>query len=498
MVNTKIQLATTKRMPQMRHELSSFFADMEEGERCSNVERIVTSYRHPWDVYAELLQNSVDAIFEAKKGLHAQDAAWRGKIEIVVDSEKCKITVADNGIGIPHDKIGQVIVLGRSLKRERHEGRYGFMGFGLTFVAFQTSYLLIESVHDGIKSARGYRNLYEYVFKHGSLPDAEKKPKPQPTAESRGTKIEIDFRHVELRQDRQADLDKLFGYADNAKLFECILRTKTAAGNSEFLFNRKPPCEIDITAALNGKTYQIPFRYLGMLEILSALEVDEKQCYEYSKFEQLIAITEHEAKMERERKRRVKAIRFAADSPLKVGERSPISASFYIFATSKDYINRYNEKILQIESDAPEGVTNGAILSLDGMPTSIKLSSESKPWNHPSYLPFTVIIDAQSLQSDLDAGRKGITSYRASQLLNEADRLLKEKKFLQYRRYVTDAALVPPIMSNAKDTMKETVDRDKRRNSAASLSQQWFPPLEEQEVIALFMELIGRERLDGY
>lgn len=30
----------------------------------SNIERIISSYRHVWDIYTELLQNSADAIIE--------------------------------------------------------------------------------------------------------------------------------------------------------------------------------------------------------------------------------------------------------------------------------------------------------------------------------------------------------------------------------------------------------------------------------------------------
>jgi hypothetical protein len=109
-------------------------------------------------------------------------------------------------------------------------------------------------------------------------------------------------------------------------------------------------------------------------------------------------------------------------------------------------------------------------------------------------------VDAQYLHKELDAGRKGITTYRATQLLSKVDDIIKQKKLDQYRRYVIDATKsfdVRNMIGNAKDLMEEKVNQNKIRKGT-TLSQQWFPPQEEQEVIALFMELVGMEKICGY
>ncbi len=482
----------------MEHELRSHFTQVEDNERRSNIERIVTSYRHPWDIYAELLQNSIDAIFEAKQTLYSNQPEWKGKIKIVVDSERRSLKISDNGIGIPFNRIGAVIVLGRSLKRENRQGsRYGFMGFGLTFVAFQSSYIKIESVYQGQKSSRSYRDLYTYVFKNGELPDAEENATPENVTDSHGTTIYIDFdsAYPRLPQAMQDDLDRVFSsYAENSKLFECILRTRTAVGNTECLFGKKPPCDIEIIAHLNGKEVKVPFRYLDLLEVLKEFNITS--IYKLSNFEQLMEVTSREQAAARERKRKVDAIWYTTEEPMELGKvGDKIKANFYIFATSKFRLNDYNTKVLTLESEAVEELSNGVFLSLDGMPTSIRLDS----WSHSSYLPFTVIVDAQYLHKDLDAGRKGITHYRAKQLLSEAERLIKEKKLNQYRRHVVDATRDPDDhnIRNAKDLMGEKVDINKTRKGTI-LSQQWFPPQEEQEVIALFIELVGIKKICGY
>ena len=482
------------------HELHSQFAKVEEDERRSNIERIVTSYRHPWDIYAELLQNSIDAIFEAKQTLYPNKPEWKGKIEIVVDSEKRSLKISDNGIGIPPERISEVIVLGRSLKRENSQGgRYGFMGYGLTFVAFQSSYIKIESTYQEQKSSRSYKDLYAYVFKNEALPDAVENATPKNVKDSHGTTIYIDFdsAYPKLPQAMQDDLDKVFGYyVKNPKLFECILRTRTAVGNTECFFGNKPPCDIEVIAHLNGKEVEVPFKYLDLLEVLEESGIKPDRCRKLSDFEQMIGLTESDPLAEQDRKRKVPAIWYATKDPLEIGERDPkIKANFYIFVTSKTYLNSYNDNILKLKDETIEGLSNGVILSLDGMPTSIRLDN----WSHSSYLPFTVIVDAQYLRKDLDAGRKGITSYRATQLLLKAERLIKEKKLDRYRRYVIDATRPLEVrgIGNAKDLMEDKVNKNKKK-IGTTFSQQWFPPQEEQEIIALFMELVGMGKICGY
>lgn len=62
----------------------------------SNIERIISSYRHIWDIYTELLQNSADAIIEK----FGEDKIEQGRIELEINTEQREIIITDNGIGI--------------------------------------------------------------------------------------------------------------------------------------------------------------------------------------------------------------------------------------------------------------------------------------------------------------------------------------------------------------------------------------------------------------
>lgn len=517
-----LESTSSHREAESQHELKESFSIIDDEERRSNIERIIKSYRYPWDVYAELIQNSVDAIFDAKKQLHLDSPRWKGKIEITVEPEKRRLVIEDNGIGIPPEKIGQVIVFGKSFKRAEQQSRHGFMGYGLTFVAFQSSFINLESSYidvdthknQGKKSRRTYRNLYTYVFKKEELPDAEAKPAPQDT-KFHGTKIEIQFPNDrEAFHDRQLDIDTMLNYANNSNLFEYIMRTKTAIGNTDKLFNNKPICDIDIIIHCNGNTLKIPFNFLGLTEVLKKVGINEDRCKSLSDFLKLLELTESEPKQEKDRRRRVQAIKYANETPTQVGERLPIECNYYIFATSKERINRFNREILNLNNSDIEALSNGIFLSLDGMPTSIRLDS----WPESYFSQFTILVDAKSIKTDLDAGRKGISDYRKKQLVQKAEEILKNKNFIRYRRYIAEASnasLPNSSSSNSRDSMKRDVRDQKIRISfdlpqesqpyqhsqlpqEFQLPQQWLPPIEEQEVIALFMELIGNKSLQGY
>ena len=66
---------------------------------------ILDSYHHYWDPLSELIQNSRDAIDRAR---HA-DSAGPFFIQVKVDAASRTIEILDNGVGIPEDKIIEVL-----------------------------------------------------------------------------------------------------------------------------------------------------------------------------------------------------------------------------------------------------------------------------------------------------------------------------------------------------------------------------------------------------
>ncbi|MEH2030358.1 MAG: hypothetical protein V7K67_11905 [Nostoc sp.] len=107
----------------MSNVLKEELSKQESSQIRSNIERIISSYRHIWDIYTELLQNSADAIIEQ----FGEENISEGKIALEISPDERIITIIDNGIGIEESTISKILVTGKSLKRERNTGKFGFI-----------------------------------------------------------------------------------------------------------------------------------------------------------------------------------------------------------------------------------------------------------------------------------------------------------------------------------------------------------------------------------
>ena len=105
---------------------------------------ILRDYRNPWDIYAELLQNSVDSINRRYNMIQSGSSTdygydnefdveysddYLGKILIEVTPSKRTVRISDNGTGMPADCIEKLLLPDGTDKRVGKE--YGYKGKGL-------------------------------------------------------------------------------------------------------------------------------------------------------------------------------------------------------------------------------------------------------------------------------------------------------------------------------------------------------------------------------
>lgn len=177
----------------MHNSLKAELSRLEEEQVRSNIERIISSYRHVWDIYTELLQNSADAILEQ----FGEENIEHEFIKLEIDTSQHQISITDNGIGILEDEMSKILVTGKSLKRQKTKGKFGFMGYGFTFVAFQSEYLRIESIKDNKKATKTYKDLYKFVYSNEDIPNSEEENNGNNQGmnvdEENGTKITLKF-----------------------------------------------------------------------------------------------------------------------------------------------------------------------------------------------------------------------------------------------------------------------------------------------------------------
>ncbi|MGF1691347.1 ATP-binding protein [Photobacterium kagoshimensis] len=458
----------------------------ELGSVKSNIERIISSYRHIWDIYTELLQNSGDAILEKHSVLE------KGVIDLSIDTVKRTLEIRDNGIGISHDDMHKILVTGKSLKRDSGNGKFGFMGFGFTFVAFQSCFLKIESVHDGVYATRTYKNLYKFIFDDYELPLSDEEVTGVKSLESTDesyTKIVVQFPQEFPIEEVEASLKSAFEIPLCQKSLEVMLRTKTIVGSLDVLFDRSKLFNFNLT--VNGSSIPVTTGYLSGREVSKRALKDEVQFYDIDTYENFITATDALPESSKDISRRANMLDAKIEN-IEIGSRNKLVADFYISATSKTNLTNF---MSDKESNYIE-VEHGLWLSICGMPIGICLDS----YEHASMLPYTVIVDIKndSLRKDLDAGRKGLSSYRQKQIVEAASELLLKYNFRKYKKYITGA-----FDSRVKDPTYDPLEELKVKYKSKTrydidLLSPYFPLLEEQEVISTFIDLCSKNILSGY
>ncbi|MBB1199020.1 ATP-binding protein [Enterobacteriaceae bacterium 89] len=454
----------------------------------SNIERIISSYRHTWDIYTEILQNAADAILEQFGTLES------GVVSLDVDTYSRTVIIKDNGVGLCENDISKILVNGKSLKRKRKSGKFGFMGFGFTFVSFQTNYLKIESVKDRVYSSRTYNNLFDFVFSSGPLPNSEEELNGKEGCfcdEDNWTKITLKFPAEFPEQTVEQSIFSAFEMAKNRETFITVLRTKTIIGILDKVFDNNSGMFL-FSLVIDGEYIDITTGYLTTREIVSKILLSEQQFYSLEQYNPIVNATNLLPQSSQDQARRAVLL----DSIIKdveIGTRNKIKANFHISATSKSLINKFNETISIPDFDFE--VQHGLWLSICGMPIGVCLDS----FDHSNYLPFTVICDVQddSIRRELDAGRKGISAYRMRQITDKALDLLREHDFIKYRRYVVagDTRISNPLYEPKTELLKL---KNEKKYYNIDLINKYLPPFEEQEVISLFIELLSKNVIKGY
>lgn len=475
------------------NELQEKFSGIGIDQIKSNIQRTIMSYRNPWDIYTEPLQNSADAVID-KFGF---ENIKEGNIELEISTNNRKIVIKDNGVGIKGEDIPTILVMGESLKRKENRGKYGFMGYGFTFVAFQTEFLKIESVHNGKKSTRTYRDLYKFIFDDKDLPSSQEetngKVVGEETNEDSYTNITLIFPKCFPDETLENNIKLAFDYTKNTYLIDYILRTQSPVGLVDSLFD-KDFQNFKFKITIDEVVLDIKNKILSTREIIETL-YPNSSIYDMDSYKKFINSTEHLNESIRDMSRQCILIDSCIEN-IYIGERHPISARLYIASTSKDHLNEYSKKFTQdlAENYGNIVVENGIWLSIDGLPTGICLDN----FNHPNFLPFTCIVDIDgiNIRNELDSGRKGITAYRVDQICKMVKSKLRERGFISYRHYVLGTQTRTTTYGyDAKKSLSDIFNQKNKLN--INLNMQ-YDISNEQEVICLFTELVVKELLIGY
>ena len=441
-----------------------------------SIKGIDDSYNNFWDILAELIQNSVDAInkkFEKK-----------GKIEIEIDSLNKSIRIYDDGVGIEKEKI-PVLLSPFSTDKENDLGSIGEKGVGLKFVIFQSNDFKMKT------SAINSQEISEV-----SIPGA-KLWKESDSVEDFYLNLESrlgDFQGTEIIV-KGIENEKLFDLGFNSLKF--IIRTRTAIGNILSIFEENEDIRVYLKYKdKSGRDYseELPYKYWLPTENIKKndkcdlddfktwlSEADRSDAEKRNKLKNKIIVKQGEISHNDYRN-----IKYWACFVPKRKIWNDISIKDGLL--TEDVIE--NEEIMQDKVFSIHQA--GIYTSVKGMPTGISI--EHPNTGYAGYWANLFIIFEDRLLK-FDIGRKSINGSTKSIYKERAKGI-----FGEYLTYVTKyVSGEPEVQTNPiwdRDNIKSEIDSMPRLNNQLVKFRN-VPSDQEASIAAIFYELIGAGYIDN-
>jgi len=220
-------------------------ASIVEDARRRDVLNILKSYTGYYDLFAEALQNSLDAV-EAKKKREGDN--YTPRIWIEIDIKNSRVRFVDNGNGMTEQQFKLCLRPNVSFKKST-EGR-GHKGVGATFLAYGYSFLKLQSKQPDCELAAILRQGRQWAEDtSGTIP----RPKfsainfdvPELRNETSGACVEIVV--GQSKGERPKDLS--WHGAHTAKQWFDVLRLKTPLGG---VYLETPPFCPSVTVTVIG------------------------------------------------------------------------------------------------------------------------------------------------------------------------------------------------------------------------------------------------------
>lgn len=449
---------------------------------------ICDSYSHPWDVLAELCQNSVDAIHAHLR--QYGETAKHHRIDISLDAAERSIIVRDTGMGFHKEKFVNLLAPHGTDKDTGDLSNIGQKGVGLTYVIFSSDAFDIEtkSLESHVKGS--IRNAVLWKNKKVEEP-------PQFAAE-----VFVDEKcepEETFTQIRMFGLEDIFEedediFNQTAEVLEFIIRTRTAVGSTRGTFENEQE-KMSVSLFFTNKDLKKTSREIKPAFMWPEDFLASSSSYiDYDDFVQLAATLDDRQKTQKLQGKglRKKGSITRAGRDIKYYAFFAPSRKFWKDISERNKLTRYNP---ETKEDEPL-YSSGIYVSSRSMPTGITLTHPST--GQAAYWPnlFILLEDSRIV---FDLGRKSIPG-RTQALLKE---IAKERfnEFIKFRQYVTtDPATqqsITTVSQYEKSAMFEELNKLPNLNIEA-VGYLKEPDSQEASVVAIFHELIGGKLLKGY
>lgn len=484
-----------------------FLSSRSESAIRKEIRGIRDSYHHYWDLLAELLQNSRDAISRKKK---MGGETTQFFIHMTIDAASNTVSVIDNGIGIPQSKLHEMLAPGGGDKDGSGE-EVGEKGVGLTYVVFSGNNFSIESkVRDAnvaagkVQSAQAWLNEYpgshRPLFLEESITDS---PSSYNIASPRDGQPDASYPLDSFTKISVGNITPIEGDVNIFSLtgpqLKDLIRTRTAVGVTRRLINSGEPLEFDFYLTL-----KLPSGHLT--EKIDA-------CYR----------APHELIKDSD-KISLQAVRDAFVSKTEVLARRKVVGSKTVYSVATVVIDGwtvdvygvmfpYNSTFRQLsktplnlisdEAEESEGAylfQSGIFVGTKGMPTGMRIEPPVGGRYPAYYKRCFFLVESADLKFDL--GRKSL-HYKFTRRLQSAVAELFKKfediaPFQGEGRPVVDEGQKTENQRKLELQTEWSYARGLADLGESSIPFAKIPSGQEAGVAAIFHELLGAGELKGY
>lgn len=450
--------------------------NVDAGRLKGEARNILDSYSHTWDILAEALQNSVDAIDQRYQQVGNDKPRI---IKIVFNAQLRSIEISDTGKGMSADEIKRVLAPHQGYKRGG--GLRGEKGVGLSFILFLTNRFKLETCNGDRTVSLEVHRANAWV--NGTEPEALKFTNFTNTNaslfENSNTFTRIWADEIPTASDQDEDI---FTYSLARLIY--ILRSKTAVGNTYSLFNqgKRPTVDIDVqlkfisSTGETGRFESIPYSYATPASFLKTKEVLSWDDYVQRKVQ--------------DKPTNAKGLEKTGNQLTSGGKH----VKWYMFISQRTTFDEISQ-INKLESEDSKDVDAGIFIATRQMPTGIRLPPPRS--QQASYWPsFFILLEYDDLR--LDMGRKYVGG-RVGQMLSKVALMNIFNEYVNAVPKLTmkgqdpfDGLEADELIDRIKVAVKDTPDLD------LPAIPYMKEPIEEQGVIAIFHELVGAGLLKGY
>ena len=450
------------------------------------IQNIIDSYNHYWDVLAELCQNAIDALIE-RTGKH------KPKVKISFDCKSRSIGIWDNGIGVEKKWLegnGRSTILSPDTTRKKgKQNLVGSKGVGLTFATFACNNIeLITSRQGEATVTKATCDAHAWLGDEtAEIPRLDVDDSEVDDLGEWSTKIELRGIATEVTETETGDLFDL-----SVDRLVLLLRTRTAIGWTNWLFadlqmKTSKALDVEVTLEHTDKdgtvtTKSIPFGFAAPSELFK-----EHLSRETLTMDAALKVLAGNPK-------RLKGKLVSYTNRIKMPSRD--IAVYALVAPSRqiwtELIERSDATWGDGESDSDD-VSPGIWLATRGMPCGIRLND---PSGVPAWIEQMFIL-IEDPDMAFDVGRKAPAGRTIQMYTKVARKVLGEfrttRMFDHIRDQRTDTTL------DSKSAIADIVGRVPLPANIQKLTGFVLPPdRQEAAVAAMFFHLLGKGELKGY